>query len=116
MTDNGDGTHTYSYQMQNDGILTISVILSNQGYIQTDYYSNEVFSGPPDQFYVSIIDFDFDTNPVFGRDLDHLSVSFTAYFLPPVTGTYTFDMIMDSTADLIVDQVSLFTLLQLHIC
>ena len=113
MTDIGDGTYTYSYQVLNDGVLTVSVILESKETILVDYYSNIDFTGTHEQFYESIIDFDFGYSAVFGRELDNLSVIFTAYLLPPVTGTYTFVLQSDNGSDLIIDGVRLCLVLLL---
>jgi len=106
MTDNGDGTHTYTYQVNNDGILNISVLLSNRGYVYTQYFSNIDLLGTMETFYVSNIDFDWGIGAVFGRGSEYVSVKFTSYLLPPVTGTYTFYVVQDDGATLIVGGVS----------
>ena len=106
MSHSGSGVYTYSYNVQNDGVLNISVILRNSGTVHAQYYSNIDFTGSTETFYLDNINIDWGSGLVFGKDSDDLSVIFTAYLLPPVSGNYFFEMNFDDGADLIVGGVS----------
>jgi len=106
MSHSGSGVYTYSYYVQNDGVLNISVILQNKGYIHTQYYYNYDFTGITSSFYVNYIDYNWGSDAVFSRNSQHVSVIFTSYFLPPITGTYTFYLEHDDGSDLIIGGVS----------
>ena len=45
MTDNGDGTYSYSYSVQNDGAITVLVKLLVNGLVNWAWYDNMSFSG-----------------------------------------------------------------------
>ena len=73
MTDNTDGTYTYSYQVQNDGKLVINVILGNEGNIHVDYYYGFSFNGAHTEFYLSYINHNFGEGPIYGRGSNSIS-------------------------------------------
>ena len=47
MTDNGDGTYSYSYSVSNDGAVTVIVRLITGTGIKWVWYNNYSFSGSP---------------------------------------------------------------------
>ena len=47
MTDNGDGTYSYSFSLQLDGAVTIIVKLLSEGGVSWAWYPNTSMSGTP---------------------------------------------------------------------
>ena len=47
MTDNGDGTYSYSYSVQNDGAISIVIRMYTNSGITCTWYDNQSFSGSP---------------------------------------------------------------------
>ena len=47
MTDNGDGTYSYNYSVNNNGAITVIVNLANTQGVDWEWYSNYNWSGTP---------------------------------------------------------------------
>jgi hypothetical protein len=91
MTDHGNGNYSYSYTVNNDGMLTIAVLLMQQNTILVEYYPNYSLSDSPTAtFWESTINYNWGSGSVFGLGSDSVSLRFTSYFKAPVTGTYIF--------------------------
>jgi hypothetical protein len=91
MTDHGNGNYSYSYTVNNDGMLTIAVLLMQQNTILVEYYPNYSLSGSPTAtFIIPSINHNWGSGSIFGLGFDNVSLKFISYFRAPVTGTYTF--------------------------
>lgn len=108
MSDQGNGQYTYSFQVNNDGPITVSVTMLSQGFIKTIFYPSWDFTGSPFTTYVSRIDFDWGSGNVYGSRDEEVTAKFEAYIKAPWTGTYTLYLDNDDGADLYIDNVSVY--------
>ena len=109
MTDNGDGTYSYSYSVQINGAITILIKLATSHGLKSIFYSTTNWSGTPQ--LTTILPF---LNFVLAPSLNYPSLSTTdwisAYFYStiysPAKETYTFYAYIDDSGQVIIDGVS----------
>ena len=100
MTDNGDGTYSYSYSLTNDGAITIIVKLSTGNGVYSEWYPNTSYSSPTQKVNISSILY---MNAPGGSNWVDLPTSgynyFTSYMystiFPPTTEVYTLTLWVD---------------------
>ena len=106
MTDNYDGTYTYSYTMTNDGVISVSIILFNRFKVLGQYYLGNPLSGSVVvSNYSSSLQYNWLTSDITSGHGDYVSAVFQAYIKAPITGTITFTLSADDGADLYIDGV-----------
>ena len=109
MTDNNDGTYSYSWTPDNEGTLSISVIRFNDYKILSTFYTTADLTGAvANTNYSSTISYDWESYNVTASNDDNVSAKFEAYLKAPVSGSVTLYMYTDSYAALWVDGTSEF--------
>ena len=106
MTDQGNGQYTYSFQVNNDGPISVSVTMLSQGFIKGIFYPSWTFTGTPTTIYMNQLNHDWGSGNVYGSRSDEVTATFEAYIKAPYTGTYTLYFDNDDGADLYIDGVS----------
>ena len=109
MTDNGDGTYTYNYSVQNDGAIAVVVKLSKITGVDSLWYGSTDFTNLVLANTTSQIGFQNDGSadwfPGYRYDFTAiLSGKITA----PTTDTYTFQFFNDDGSKIIFDGVELY--------
>ena len=91
MNENGDGTYYYyDYSVQLDGIITVQVVLKNNGAYST-WYDNNSWSGSPSVYNLSsIIDYNWGTILITPSSGDFVTAIFKLEIKAPTTDSYTF--------------------------
>ena len=100
MTDNGDGTYSYSYTLTNDGAITVIVKLSTGNGLFTEWFPNTSWTYPTIKTNISsnvYYDMDGGLNwvslPSVGNN--YFSAYLYGTIIPPTTQTYTFNWWVD---------------------
>jgi len=111
MTDENDGTYTYKYTPDNEGKMSIAVILYNRYSVLGKYYN---VASPPSGTAVvsnfsSSINYNWGASDITPGRSTYVSVIFEAYVKAPITGTVTFDFYVDNYGALSIDGTSLFS-------
>ena len=90
MNDNGDGTYYYDYSVQLDGIITVQVVLKNNGAYST-WYDNNSWSGSPSVYNLSsTIDYNWSSGLITPSSGDFVTAIFKLEIKAPTTDSYTF--------------------------
>lgn len=93
MTDNGDGTYSHSFTLENNaGKITAVAYIENRG-ITTQWYENPSFSGSPTVTNTtSDIDYYWNgsTDLIVGSEYVSASIKFDTSVRAPYTGSVTF--------------------------
>ena len=110
MTDNSDGTYSYSYSVSNNGALSILVKLVTGNGVYSIFYSTTDWTGSPQlTTTLPFINFNQDANlnypnlPVNNTDY---STYFYATIYTPVKDSYTFYVSRDDHAFVAIDGVT----------
>lgn len=87
MTDNGDGTYSYSYTVNQSGEITVLILMQTSG-VYGEFYDNYEMTGPVFSSNMSsIIYYTFDQIVVNGKT-EYVSSIFTTSLLAPSSGEY----------------------------
>jgi len=109
MTDNNDGTYTYSWTPDNEGKLSIVILYMNRFSILSTFYHTSDLTGAVDSTnYSSTIDYNWGTYNVTSTQADTVSAKFEGYVQAPVTGTITLYMYVEDHGALWVDGTQKF--------
>lgn len=91
MTDNSDGTYSYSYTVNRPGKITVSVYMYTQGGVYNEYYPNNNYNVNNGKNNItSTLNFDWGSGNIYGGVSDDVSAKYFFIIKAPVTGTYTF--------------------------
>ena len=108
MTDNGDGTYSYSYSVQNDGAISIVIRMYTNSGISCTWYDNQSFSGSP-ALVNTISTINVVGPPTYSSSYGTSDSAFTAILSTkiksPITGTLSFNIIEDNGWNLWFDGV-----------
>lgn len=86
MTDNGDGTYSYTYSMNIDG--TITVLVYQERYVYGTLYPSYDFTGSPESRTYSSLYIDWSTGIIVGGIREYFTAYLYATLIPPYTETY----------------------------
>ena len=109
MTDNGDGTYSYSYSVKINGAITILIKMATSNGLKSIFYSTTNFSGSPQLTTVlPFLNFSLNSN------LNYPSLSSNQYFtaifystiFSPAKETYTFYVNEDDAGIIVIDGVT----------
>jgi len=104
MTDNNDGTYTYTWTPDNEGKLSIVVVYMNRFKIlSTFYHTNSLSGAVAATNYSSTINYSWSTYNVTATNSDNVSAKFEGYIRAPITGSVTLYMYTEDYASLSVD-------------
>ena len=91
MTDNRDGTYTYSFSVSRPGQITISLLHYTLGGAYQEYFPNQSESGNnASNSTTSQINFAISSNDAYPGRSTTVSANFYFRFKAPITGTITF--------------------------
>lgn len=104
MTDNGDGTYSYSYIPNQSGEITVLVYLEDAPGVYAEHFSNPSWSGDPAAIQrFDNINTNWGSGDIYSGRSNQVSSYFYTKLLAPVTGTYSFTLGSDDGSDLILD-------------
>ena len=85
MTDNGDGTYSYSYTPTVSGTATVSIVALTRGAARIDYYANSSRSGQNWIVFEQTLDFSFSStsSPAPNVRGDNLGANISGYLCFP---------------------------------
>lgn len=90
MTDQGDGTYTYTFSVPYSGAISAVVMVDKAAGVYGEYYDNHAWSGTPVYDLVSPnIDFNWGNGDITPGYVDNVTAKFTTTLIPPTTDTYT---------------------------
>ena len=106
MTDNSDGTYSYSTTIARPGKITVSVFRYAPGGAQFEYYANSGWSGLPDLIQTEPeINFSWGSGVIFGTWGGASSIRIYFRVKAPITGTVTFYLQGDYVTNLEIEGV-----------
>ena len=104
MADENDGTYTYKYTPDNEGKMSIAVILYNRFSILGTYYNTTDLSGAVIlSNYSSSINYAWGSSDIIPGESTDVSSSYEAYLKAPITGTVNFHLFVDNYGYLEID-------------
>lgn len=104
MTDQGDGTYTYTLSVARPGDITVSVLYYTQGSLWIEYYPNQVWSGTNElTTTASNVNFDWGTGAVYNSEVDDLGAKLFYRIKSPYSGTVRFYIDSDDRTILYFD-------------
>lgn len=110
MTDNNNGNYTYSYTVQNDGILSIGVRLLNRNYFYQKCYGTTDLSGATT--YSSTASSNWDYSYGYGSICagysNYMSMTLETFLRAPITGSLSIRLQSDDGSTLRVGTVCSF--------
>jgi MSHA biogenesis protein MshQ len=96
MDDNNDGTYSYTFTLELDGVVSIMIQLMEQPGIYATYFSNINLSGSPSLTqYESNIDHPWNGGSIEGLGSQYISGRFKSVIKAPSNGTFTFHLYHD---------------------
>ena len=108
MTDNGDGTYSYSFSIARPGIITVAIKLNDSSGVYWEYFANTNLAGSV--MYTdtrSNINIPMGYQDIYpGRAVD-VSAYFYFSFKAPITGTITFSIEVDYTIKMYISNTIL---------
>lgn len=108
MTDNNDGTYSYTWTPDNEGKLSVSVVHYNRYSIKGTYYNTRDLTGSVAATnYSSTINYSWG-NANVTTIADYVSSEYEAYLKAPITGSLTLYLYVDNEGALWVDGVQKF--------
>jgi cysteine-rich repeat protein len=109
MTDNNDGTYSYTWIPDNEGKLSISVVKMNRFSVLGTYYNTVDLSGTAvSSNYSTNINYNWGGFDVIPGQGDYVSAKYEAYLKSPYTGTVTLNLYVDNYGALWVDGIQKF--------
>ena len=104
MTDNSDGTYSYSTTIARPGKITVSVFRYAPGGAQFEYYANSGWFGLPDLIQTEPeINFPWGSGVIFGTWGGASSIRIYFRMKAPITGTVTFYLQGDYISNLEIE-------------
>ncbi|CAI2372733.1 unnamed protein product [Moneuplotes crassus] len=101
MTDNGDGTYSYTFSVTKEGTITYKVLLLEQGKVSAEYYTNGgSFIG---RKTVGNINFNFGRGSIYGGYKDNVVIHYRSYLKPPRSATFSFSVKYDDYGTVYID-------------
>ena len=108
MTDNGDGTYSYSYSVKINGAITILIKMATSNGLKSIFYSTTNWSGSP-QLTTVLPNLNF-IGPSYNypslSTIEYFTASFYSTIYSPTKETYTFYANIDDSGQVIIDGVS----------
>lgn len=99
MTDNGDGTYTYSYMLEQSGEVTVFIVLQISG-IYGEYYQTFAFSGGITMTNMTSNFNFYNGTLIVNGQTELISSLFTTSILAPSTGTYDLRYFFDDSSQI----------------
>ena len=91
MADNSDGTYSTTYNVLQEGTVTISVLLMRQGGLSAEYFNNAFLDGVPAMQRVdNFLDYDWGDNLITQEAGDFVSIHWYGKLKAPYTEDVTF--------------------------
>ena len=107
MTDNRDGTYTYSFSVSRPGQITISLLHYTLSGVYQEYFPNNALSGNNgSNGTTSQINFNWGGGNVYGSISDNVSAKFYFRFKAPLTGSLTFYVGVDDGTSMSVGNLN----------
>ena len=107
MTDNSDGTYSYSYSVSHNGVLSITVFYFQGSGLYWEWFDTVNWSGSIIVSNISsTIDYDFGTGQITPTWSDYWSGRFYTLLRAPTTDSYTFYLKHDSYGSLNINFVT----------
>ena len=107
MTDNLDGTYTYTYSTDLDGTISVSVLLYTEYGVYAEYFNNIVYTGTVANYATpSQMSLNFGAGLVTSTQGDNVSANFYFKLQPLKSDTYTLYLLKDDYAIVYVEGVS----------
>jgi hypothetical protein len=106
MTDNGNGTYSYTYTPQQSGEITVLVYLEDSLGVYFEHFDNHNWSGDPaSTITYNNIDINWGSGDIITGRSDFVSSYIYTKLRAPASTTYTFNLDSDDGSDLLLDGV-----------
>ena len=103
MTDNSDGTYSYSFSVARPGIITVAIKLNDNNGVYWEYFANTNLAGSV--MYKdtrSNINIPLDYQDIYPGRKEDVSAYFYFSFKAPITGTITFSIDVDYSINMYI--------------